>query len=157
MSRNLSPELLAELFGQVSTDPFLMLVTLEHENFPSPVRLVNNVKDIVSRGETYTAFPMTITLPVDDGETERTVQIEFDNTGLELIDEIRSGTDPIDASIEMILASNPDTVQVEVGELKVREVKYTAQKITATLFLDDFLNTEVAFERYTPTNFPGLF
>lgn len=156
MANNLTNQLLAQMFGQVSDDPFLMLVTLTHEDF-DPIYLVNNTVDIVSRGITYQAFPMNILLPRDDGETEREVAIEFDNVSLELVEEFRSITDPLDVKIEMLLASSPDVVQLSLEDLKLRSITYDKTKISAKLYMDSFLNTEMTSERYTPTNFPGLF
>ena len=156
MANSLTAELLAQMFGQVSDDPFLMLVTISHADFP-PIYLVNNTVDQVSRGQVYTAFPMEITLPTDDGETTREVKIDFDNVSLELIDELRTVTTPMDVKIEMVLASDLDTVQLSLEELKLRSVTYDKQKISAKLYLDSFLNVELTSEKYTPTLYPGLF
>lgn len=154
---NLSPEVLAQLFAQDSTDPFLALVTLTHEDFDDPIRLVNNVVDIASRAEVYTAFPMKIRIPVDDGETARNFVIDFDNVSLMLVELIRTVTSPIGVKIEMILASMPDDVQISQEELLIQNITYNKNRITATIVLDTFLNTEVTSERYNPANFPGLF
>jgi len=100
---------------------------------------------------------MKVTLPNDDGDTLRQVSITLDNVGLELIDELRTVTDPIDVKIEMILSTLPDDIQIEVNDLKMRNISYDKSTIKATLIVDDFLNTEIAGEKYTPTTFPGLF
>lgn len=154
---NLSPNLLAQLFAQESNDPFLMLLTLSHPSFPAPIYLVNNSVNVTSRSNVYLAFPFTFKLPVDDGETAREVQIEFDNVGLDLVEWIRSVTDPIDVKMELILASIPDDVQVSLEELKIGNINYNQRRISARLYLDNFLNTELTSERYYPSNFPGLF
>jgi hypothetical protein len=156
MSNSLTPQVLAQLFNQESNDPFLTLVTLSHAEF-STIRLVNNTEDIVSNGNTFIAFPMRIVLPADDGEKAREITIEFDNVGLDLIDAIREVTSPIDVKLEMILASLPDDVQYSFEELKIQNLSYSKTRIAARLFLDSFLNTEITSERYTPTNYPGLF
>lgn len=156
MSNQLSQELLAQLYAQESDDPFLMLVTLSHGSF-STIRLVNNTQDIVSNGNTFTAFPMLITLPKDDGETVRDVQIDFDNVSLELIDELRSITTAVDVNIDLVLASNPDTVQMTISDLKLRSISYDKQRVRARLMMDNFLAQEMDAETYGPTNYPGLF
>lgn len=157
MANQLSPELLAEIFGQSSDDPFLMLVEVNHPTFSAPVRLVNNTQDIVSRGETYISFPMEVTLPVDDGESAREVSIQFDNVSLELMDELRTITSPADVVVEMVLASNPDDVQISLEELKMGSIDYNKQRVRANLYLDNFLNTEMTSEKYVPSKYPGLF
>lgn len=155
MSNEISNELKAELFAQESGDPFLTLVTLSHVNFIA--RLVNNNIDIVSNGFTFTAFPMKIRLPMDDGESARDFAIEFDNASLDLITNLRSVTGEIGVKIEMILASIPDVIQISHDDLLVKTVIYDANKITAQIAMDNFLSVEMTGERYSPTNFPGLF
>lgn len=157
MSNSLSPELLAQLLAQESSDPFLTLVTLSHSSFPDDIRLVNNTVDIVSNGETFTAFPMRIMLPTDDGETDRQVSLELDNISLELITEIRSVTNEIGVKLHMILASIPNDIQYSLEELKISQVTYDKNKISCKLIMDNFLTVGLTSERYTPTNFPGLF
>jgi hypothetical protein len=153
----LTPALLSQLYSQESNDPFLTLITLNHSSFSAPIRLVNNSVDIISRTNTFTAFPVRITLPADDGETAREVSIEFDNVSRELINEIRQVTDSIDVTLEMVLASIPDEVQIELAELKIYSISYNKTTINAKLAFDTFLNIEMDAEKYTPTNFPGLF
>lgn len=156
MSNQLSPELLLQLFKQESNDPLLSLLTLSHPSF-STIRLVNNTKDVVSRGDTYSAFPFTLSLPIDDGETNRQVSIEFDNVGLTLIEPIRSVITPINVKLELILASLPNSVQMSLEELKIYDITYNRKTISATLLIDTFLYTDLTSETYTPQNFPGIF
>jgi len=153
--RSLTPELLSQIYGQTSNDPFLMLVTITYNS--TPIRLVANSADVVSNGNTYTAFPVTAVLPIDDGESDRSVAMTFSNVDLSLIDEIRSATNPLPVQIDMVLASDPDTIQLSITDLKIRNVNYNASQITAQLYLDDTLNTEVPSEKYTPSTHPGIF
>lgn len=155
MSNDLSTEVKKQIFAQESEDPFLTLVTLSSTAFTA--RLVNNSQDVLSRGDTFVAMPMTISLPVDDGQTARSFTIEIDNVGRELIAGIRTTTDRIGVTIEMILASMPDVVQMSFSDFKVGTITYTATKITAQVVMDNFLAIEMTSERYTPALYPGLF
>lgn len=145
------------MLKQDSDDPFLYLATLSHPSFSPPIRLVDNIEQVISRGETYEPFPFKVTLAPDDGETARSVRIVIDNVSLELIEEIRTATTPIDVTLETVLASAPDSIQIDIGGLKMKTVIYDRSTITATLIFDDFLNTELTSEKYGPQNFPGLF
>lgn len=157
MANQLSNEVLAQIFAQNSDDPFLTLVTLSHATFDEDIRLVNNTKNFISRGQEFMAFPMRIRFPMDDGESVRDLTIEFDNASLELIEEIRSVTSKIGVKIELVLASLPNAVQVAQEELYIGSLTYSKNRIQAKIILDSFLNVEVTSEKYTPTNFPGLF
>jgi len=154
MANDLSPELLSELYGQVSDDPYLTLFTLTHPSFAQTIRFVNNSVDVVSNGETFVSFPIKIVLPPDDNESAREVNVQFDNVSLELIDELRTVTTPIDVKIEMVLASNPDVVQPSIESLKFKGIQFNSQVITAKLIMDDFLTVGLTSERYTPISFP---
>lgn len=156
MSRELSNVFLQELYKQESGDPFLALFRLSHSSF-STIYLVNNTVNITSNGIEYTAFPVDLQLPVDDGETVREVLITLDNVSQLLIDELRTVTDAIDVEIDMVLASNPDLVEVSLGELKIKNIEYNALQIKGRLYMDDFLNTEISSEKYTPSLYAGIF
>lgn len=155
MAANISAELRRELYKQESADPFLTLVTLSNPNFIH--HLVNNVENITSRGNAYIAFPMNIRLPVDDGESSREFAIDFDNASLELISSLRNVSGNIGVTIEMILASMPDVVQIGFSDLLVSSITYNATKISARIIMDNFLSVAMTSERYTPTLYPGLF
>lgn len=156
MARQLSNKLLTEVFAQQSADPYLLLVTVSHSSFTT-LYLVNNTESITSNGNVFEPFPMEITLSPDDGQSARTTQISFDNVSLELIEELRSVITPIDVRIQAVLASDPDTVEIEFGELKMVNISYDQKTIRGNLILDDFLRTELTSEKYTPSNYPGLF
>ena len=155
MSNGLSNELKAQLFAQESTDPFLTLVTLTNPSFTT--RLVNNSSDIVSGGFTFIAFPMKIRTPADDGETSKDFSIEFDNVSLELITAMRSVTGDIGVKIELILASLPSVIQMSYEDLIIRTISYNSKTISARIILDGFLAVQMTSERYTPSNYPGMF
>lgn len=155
MSNELTPELKAQIFAQQSADPFLTLITVSGPSFE--YRLVNNTKDIVSNGKTYSAFPMKIRLSTDDGESARDFQIDFDNASLLLVRAFRSITEPADCRIDMILASMPDVVQISQTDLKIKTITYDSKKITAKIVLDNFLTVSATSERYTPSLYPGMF
>lgn len=155
MANELSSELKRQIFKQESEDPFLTLLTLE--GVDQTYYLVNNTKDIVSRGNTYSAFPMRVRLPTDDGESAREFQIDFDNASLLLIRSLRTVTEPIPCKIEFILASLPDVVQMSVEDLLIRSISYNKSQVTARIVLDNFLTVAIPSERYTPSLFPGMF
>lgn len=156
MSRNVSANLRGQFYDEESTDPFLTLFTLTHSSFGT-IRLVNNSTDIVSNGNTFTAFPVRLKLPNDDNNTIRKVEIEFDNVSREIIDELRSVQDPIGVSLQLVLASAPSTIEIEYDELQLRAIEYTTENIKGQVLSDDFLNTTLGVEKYAPGNFPGIF
>lgn len=155
MSNQLTPQLKAQIFAQESADPFLLLLTITTPT--QTYRLVNNSNDIVSNGFTFTAFPMKVTLPVDDGQSAREFSIDFDNASLLLVTGMRSTTDPIPVQVDMILASMPDALQISLTDLKIVATTYDGKKIASKIVLDNFLSVAMTSEVYSPSLFPGIF
>lgn len=153
----LSQKLVRAVLEPNTGEVFLLLITFDHSSFSKPVRLVNNLEEIRSRGEIYQAFPLELTLPPDDGDTLPTVQITCQNASLELIEMIRSVQGPMSVRIELVMASTPDWIEASIEDLRVSTVQYGQAVIQMTCTVDDLLNTSFPKERYLPSNFPGLF
>jgi hypothetical protein len=136
---------------------FLFLLTFSGGVITTPIRLVNNIDKIISRGQEYIAFPLEITLPADDGESLAAIEIVCQNASLELIDIIRSSGTFIGVKLEFILASTPDVVEFEILNMRVASVEYDKDTIKMTVTVDDLLNTAFPNERYLPSSFSGLF
>lgn len=143
--------------NQNTDEVFLFLITLSHDDLLNPIRVVNNVENINSRGMEFTAFPFDLILPQDDGDTLPQVIISLSNVDLSLVDEIRSLNSSLDVTLEIVLASNPSYVEMSIEGMKTISVQYDAQKIEATCQIEDVLNLVFPKDSYLPSNFPGLF
>ena len=55
------------------------------------------------------------------------------------------------------MASAPDTYEISLRDLQIRDITYDAATIKATLTADDFLNSRFPADSYTPSEFPGIF
>lgn len=157
MPNDLNQSLINQMLRPNSPDAFLTLVTMTHPVWPEPIRLVDNSSNVLSRGQVFTAFPFKITLPADDGETAREATIILDNTSLEIIAKLRQVTNEISVKLEMIISSIPNEVQIAVEDLSIRNISYNANTISARLAMDNFLQTEMTSEKYTPAKFRGIF
>jgi hypothetical protein len=143
--------------SQNTDEVFLFLLTLDHEDLEEPIRVVNNVENITSNGNVYTAFPFELILPQDDGDTLPQVIISLSNVDLSLVDEIRSLTGALTVTLEIVLASSPNTIEMSIDGMQTISIQYDAQKIEATCQVEDTLNLVFPNDAYLPFNFPGLF
>lgn len=154
--RQFSVHAFNQLLDQYSDDPCLVLLTLSHLKWET-IRLVNNLEKITSRGQEFQPLAFQITLPGDDGESVPTVGITLDNVDLGLMREFRMITDSPSIKLELIFASFPDVVEMEVNDLKLDNVTYDSGQIKGTLTFDNLLNTKIPSDTYTPKDFPGMF
>lgn len=156
MSRTLSATAVRELLAQNSGEVFLVLLTLSHPSMTT-LRLVNNTVDVVSRANTYLAFPFELALPADLAEQLPVVQLSISNVDRRLIDEIRGIESPLAVTLEVVAASALNTVEVGPYVFDMTSVSYDQERITATLSYEPILNEPFPGERFTPQIFPQLF
>ena len=146
------------LFAQQTGESLLFLLRLSHASWVNDVYLVNNTKNIVSNGDTYTAFPFAIVLPAEDADRNQvSAQLTACNVSLELLQLLRAITSPIDCYISIIVASQPDDLMFAEARFQLKAFSYDVQTITATLTLEPILMEPIPFRRFSPGEFPGLF
>ena len=140
-----------------STDvAFFFLLTVSDGVNPD-IRLVNNNEDVVSRGQTFMAYPFSLVLPDDDTTRAPTCKITVDNVDLRLIEMIRALPDAPTVKVELVTSAYPDLVEREIDYLKVRSVDYDALAIQFTLEIQNILARKFPEGSYDPIQVGDLF
>lgn len=143
-------------FAESTDEAVLVLLTLSHASFPT-VRLVNNPEAVTSRGNVFSPFPFLVTPHREDGDSFSGATLQIDNVSRELIAEIRGLTSPADVVMELVIASEPDTVQRGPWRFVISRVSYDALVISAELGVELVLDEPYPGDRYDPAHFPGLY
>lgn len=165
--RSLSLTLTEAMNAQESGETPIALLTFEHPDFPGPLRLSSDPTTrlsenplqygTVSDSETYLFCPMSIQLPDDMDERAPNARLAIENVSRELVAFIRSVTTPGTCRIVVVLASAPDTVEVEWPILDVKGVQYNANILTVELGLDALETEPFPSGAFVSSYFPGLF
>jgi hypothetical protein len=134
----------------------LALLTFTLPGQPT-LRVVNNTEDVVSRGETFTAYPFTLALPSDDSDKLPSLSIQISNVSQELVEYLRQLPEPPVVLLEIVSNVDFDVVEKSIGFLKLNSVNYDALVITLSMQLDNFLARRFPKEDYIPATFPALF
>lgn len=156
MPRTLSNTALGSINAQETAEVWLVLVTIEAANLATPIRVVNNNEDVTSRGNLYQAFPFDIILPGQDPDGVPRAVLRFDNVDRTAIAAIRGVTSAPTVTLEVILASAPNTVEISFGGMQLRNVSYDATSVEGELHVEPLLNEPITLNM-TPSRFPGLF
>ena len=155
--RDTSTAARAALYAPQTAAVFLHLLTIDHDDMPSPVRFVDNLTDIVSNGDTYTAFPFRAVLPADVDNELPQLDLIVDNVTRELVDEVRSIATPATVSIDVVIADDPYTIEAGPFLMEVVTAVYTATEMKLTLTGERLLNEPYPVGLFTPLLFPLLF
>lgn len=145
------------MFAQQTAEVLLVALTITHPDITT-LRLVNNTQPVVRAAGTYQPYPMQLSLPAQRDDQLPQVDIVIDNVDREVLRQIRTVSGVPQVTMEVILASSPDTVEAGPFDFALKQVNYDVLAITGTLgYEDDILNQRVPAMDYTPTNSPGLF
>lgn len=168
MSRDLSEAIRAALYAENSSDFPIALLTITHSDMPDPIRVSSDPTErltdspevtygTVSRGQTYAFIPFRLQLPVEDEDAPPTSRIVMENIGLELIELIRSISEPAQFLIELVFRSDLDTVEVSFPPLDLVSADYDAATVTLELTIDSLEREPCPAGSFIPSRFPGLF
>ena len=157
MSRSLSPTAASAVFAENTGEVFLTLLAITNPSTSEVVRVANNMADITSNGNVFTAYPFELNLPSDLSDSLDEVQLVIDNVDRSIVDLIRSLTLPATVTLQVILASDPDTIELEAPEMKLKSVQYDGLQVTMGIQYEDVLNNKIPGSIYNPQNAPGLF
>jgi hypothetical protein len=167
MSRSVSLTFRGAMYAQNATEIPVVLLTLSHPDFPDTLRLSSDpttrltttplTYGTTSQGHDYLFCPMAISLPDDMDERAPTARVVIENVGREIIDLVRSVTTPGTCTLQMVLASNPNTIEIEFPTLDIRGVQYNANVITVEMGIDALDQEPFPAGLFTPSAFPGLF
>lgn len=166
MTRNISQAARTGVYAQETSDVFIVLLTISHPSWADDVRVssdptqllpVAGVRGTISGGEEYIHLPFQITLPAQDDTGVAKSTISIDNIGRDMMEKVREATSAIDVSFKIVLASQPDTVEMSVTDFKLNRVSYDAFKISGEISVEYFDLEPFPVQRFTPSKFQGVF
>lgn len=157
MSRTLSDAARIAANAQETEQVFLILLTISHDDLAEPIRVVANNQNVVSNGHTFAAYPFEITPPGDDLDGVPTAKLKIDNVDRQIVDTVRGISSPARVSMQVVLASSPDTVELEFSNMVLRQVEYDALVVEGTMEYEDVFHGVFPQHTFTPQSNPGLF
>jgi len=171
MSRlsTMSPAALRALFSPNADDTLVTLLTVTGAGLAEPIRLADNFDQrlsetdedvlygIVSRGEQYMFLPMEVVLPSDEEAAAPRASIVLHDVTRILIPTIRTLTEALEVTIELVLKSTPDVVEASFPGFFMSHVPYNADAITVQLDVESLAAEPFPCHTMTPSYFPGLF
>jgi hypothetical protein len=157
MPRTTSATFTRAVFSQETDETVVELLTLEHDLLPTPIRLARYYTNISSRSNTYTGCQFDLVWPQDKENEPPQATLQYQNISRDLIAAIRTLRTPMTATIEAVLASSPDVVEVSYSGMNVVANSYNVNVVEFTLSFERFTQEGFPGKTFGPANFPGIF
>lgn len=146
----------------------VLLVTIDHDNFSEPIRVSTDNADTfdvdgtttrgtTSNGNNYIFYPMEIVLPDDSDESYAQASLTIDNIDRSILAAVRAITDSPSVSMQVVLASSPDTVEAEFSNFEFDSISADSLTVTGSLSLGHYYAEPFPGPSMLPSNFPGAF
>ncbi len=157
MSRSVSNITRDAIYSQETGEAFLILLTIDHNNLTSPIRVSNDAVDTVSRGNNFISFPFELKLPDDQENAAPKARLVIDNIDRQIVSAVRNISSTANVLIEIVRAADPDTVEAQFIDFKLINVTYDAQRVEGDLTIEDFTAEPFPAASFSPSLFPALF
>lgn len=164
--RTVSETFRAAMFAQETDEIPVLLLTITHPDLVSVWRLSSDnailldaeeqLRGTVSRGQDYYFFPMGVSLPEEGEDASNVIQVTIDNVGRELTSLLKSTTTPAAITIEVVLASAPDLVEVEFPDFELASADVDVGTVVLSITVDTMASEPYPADNFTPGSFGGL-
>lgn len=135
----------------------IVLLTITHDQLPSPIRVCNNGEDIISNGETFLACPFDIELPDDAEGKVPGAKLSIANVDRQIVNALRTITTRAIVTLQVILASTPDVIEATYPELELIVADWNALTVSADLAWDALAGEPYPYLKMTPNTTAGVF
>lgn len=175
MSRTLSAEFIGAAFGQETDKALIVLMTVTHPDLAAgdivgmpagPIRVSNHPTTryssdplrygTTSRGQQYTFYPFSTTLPEEGEDAQPTMQIVLDIVERQVTALLASVITPPKVTIELVLSSDPDTVEIEFPDFDLVSSMVDVYQAVLSLSLDSMVTEPYPGYDFTPSATGGL-
>lgn len=136
----------------------LELLTITGGGIATPIRVVNDTRDVVSNGNTFLALPFQLNLPKDAAREVPRAQLRLDNIGRELTQELEAlqpGAELM-ATIQVVYRATPNVIEYAFTA-PLSDVSVDVFSVSASIGPTDLMRRPAVDIRFDPLTAPGLF
>ena len=157
MPSRISSALQTEINAQQSGEVLVYLLRLQYTSLAAPISVCNDNLALTSRGVEYIAFPFEVDVGSDSDDAPPQPTLRIGNVDRQIVQAILNAVEPITVTIELVMRSEPDQVEVGPYTFVLRDVSFDQDVVEGTLRQDGMLNEPFPGDQITPSLFPGAF
>lgn len=136
----------------------LILLEISHPSLTQPVRVVNDMQDLVSNGNTFVGAPFRCSLPNDTENQLPKAKLSVDNVGRDLMYwiETSGGGQGSTVHFMQVMRSRPNQVEWDIT-MDLFNIEVTMAEVNAELGFQNVFVRPAIHINYRPDNSPGIF
>ena len=158
----------AQLQLQQSDEVAIALIELKHPDTVEIIRLsgdntvlIDSTPELIwgtiSRGKTFYFRPLTLRLPSDIADRPPRMQLMVENVTGDMVAFAASMIQRGTCDLDIVVASDPNTVQIPFPILDIRGYSRNSNVITFDIGMDAAEDEPIPAAIFSPAGFPGAF
>jgi hypothetical protein len=164
--RSVSSTYRRESQARSTSEAWIALITLTNPALTEPVYITDDpketlpiagVKGVESRGIEFIYVPIEWQLPHEDDTGVSRAKIRIDNVDRRIVATVRQAQGDINMKVEVVLASDTESVEFAQDFFVLRNVTYDALSVEADLYVENYDFEPFPYARITPSYFPASF
>lgn len=155
--RTFSDEFFRAILARESGEVIVMLMSVTHQLLPVPIRVCVGAPSIVSRGNEFLYYPFQFQAPDEREDVAPQGRLVVDNVDRTILATLRQIDTPPTITVEFVLASSPDIVELAWEEMEWAGIEYDVSRIEGLLQGPKDFWAQFPRDLVTPGNAPGVF
>ena len=157
MSRSVSSTFKSASYGSHTDEAYLVLLTIDHDDMVEPLHITSDGVSTSSGGVSFIPYPFSLALPDDTERPFSQGKLVIENVSQRIIESVRSFSTALSVTMQIVLSSDPDTVEIEYPDFDLIDISYDEQSISGNLSILSFVEEPFPGDSFIPSDFPGLF
>ena len=155
--RSISQAFIDAFLSRETGEAALILLEVNHEDLPTPVRLALNTKPITHQGGQYEPMYFEVSFPEQIEDRATGVKLRVDGVDRTLIEKVRSFSTPPTVVFKVVATTDLDQVEMETAPMFWRTVTYGTHWLEGDVESPEIFNRNFPADAFTPAIAPGLF
>lgn len=160
------------MFAAETSEQLITLVTIEYKDssgITQYFRLADSYTQrisetdsditygVISGGNNFYFLPLQITLPDETDNSMPRCSITINDVTRYITPAIRELYEPPRITLQLVLASQPNTIEASFGGLYITNISYNADTVQLQLEMINYASEPFPAYTFSPNYFPGLF
>lgn len=154
---DVSTTMRAAMNAPETSEAFLVLIELSHDDLADTIRVTSDGQNTESNGNTYISYPFDIYLPYSPETGVCKGKLTIDNVDRQIVENLRQISTAPTIRIMVVLASDPDTIEIDYPNFELGNAEYDAMFVTGDLTLPSYSREPYPADTMNPSTFPGIF
>ncbi len=154
---SVSTKIQRAVYAQQTDECFITLLRITHDELTDDIRVSSDGVNTTHDGDEYISCEFGVALPNDSDEAAPRSKLVIQNVDRTIVEAIRSVDSEVTVFMSVVLASDPDIVEIGPIEYTLKQADYDVLEVEGDIEGPNILGDPFPPNSFTPASHSGLF